>query len=396
MFYHSLLLLLLPALISCRVDPELHMSTPEMVRFWGYTAEEHWVTTSDGYILGLHRIPAGKSGKSVQTAGGRPVVFLQHGLTDSSATWVMNMPNNSLGFMLADAGFDVWMGNVRGNTYSTNHTSLTPKDPKFWEFTFDEFAAIDLPTMVNYVLDNTGAKTTSYFGHSQGTLIAFIEFSRNKELSKKINLYGALAPVARITHIEGLVKGLNLVEPQIVQLFKILGVHDFAPSNWFMKELAALVCPIEKAVICRNIIFLLCGYDLSNLDESRVPIYVAHTPAGTSVRNMIHWAQLLRAKQLQRYDYGTPDENMKHYNSTTPPVYDISGLDVPTALFSGGNDFLADPRDVAWLEGQLRPEIVVKNVFYDNYNHLDFVWGKDAFQTIYKYLIELAKKYSGV
>jgi len=396
MLYHMILLLFLPALTTCKVDPELHMSTPEMIRYWGYQAEEYWVTTSDGYILGLHRIPAGKSGADIRTSGPRPVVFLQHGLTDSSATWVMNMPNNSVGFMLADAGFDVWLGNVRGNTYSTNHTSLSPKDAKFWEFTFDEFAGIDLPTMATFVLNTTGAKTMSYFGHSQGTLIAFIEFSRNKDLAAKINVYGALAPVARITHIEGLVKALNLIEPQIVNLFKIFGIRDFAPSNWIMKELAALVCPLDQALVCRDIIFLLCGWDLSNLDEARVPIYIAHTPAGTSVRNMIHWAQLLRSKQLQKYDYGTPEENRKHYNTTTPPVYNITGLRVPTGLFAGGNDFLADPRDVAWLEGQLDPKIIVQNVFYDDYNHLDFVWGNDAYQRIYKYVIELAKKYSRV
>ena len=40
----------------------------------------------------------------------KPPVLLQHGLIDSAATWVMNMPKQSLGFVLADQGYDVWLG----------------------------------------------------------------------------------------------------------------------------------------------------------------------------------------------------------------------------------------------------------------------------------------------
>ena len=39
----------------------------------------------------------------------KPVVYLQHGVMVDSYTWVSNLPDQSLAFMLADAGFDVWM-----------------------------------------------------------------------------------------------------------------------------------------------------------------------------------------------------------------------------------------------------------------------------------------------
>ena len=39
----------------------------------------------------------------------RPAVLLQHGLLQSSAVWVDNRPGEALAFILADAGFDVWL-----------------------------------------------------------------------------------------------------------------------------------------------------------------------------------------------------------------------------------------------------------------------------------------------
>lgn len=41
----------------------LPYSQPEMIRHWGYPAESHQVTTADGYVLTLHRIPHGRNGE---------------------------------------------------------------------------------------------------------------------------------------------------------------------------------------------------------------------------------------------------------------------------------------------------------------------------------------------
>lgn len=39
-------------------------------------------------------------------------------------------------FMLADLGYDVWLGNLRGNTYSVGHENhqLNPNKTSFWRF----------------------------------------------------------------------------------------------------------------------------------------------------------------------------------------------------------------------------------------------------------------------
>lgn len=66
----------------------------------------------------------------------------------------MNFLNS--GFVFADAGYDVWLGNFRGNTYSREHAWLDVNSKEYWDFSWDEMAHHDLPTMLNFIASATG------------------------------------------------------------------------------------------------------------------------------------------------------------------------------------------------------------------------------------------------
>ena len=115
-----------------------------------------------------------------------------------------------------------------------------------------------------------------------------------------------------------------------------------------------------------------------HLNVSRLQVYVSQTPAGSSTRNMAHWQQGVLFNTFQKYNFGTPEENIDHYGQSTPPMYDLSKLSVPTAMFSGGHDYLADPKDVQRILDEAPPDKIILFDETDTFAHLDFTWGYDA------------------
>ncbi|KAK6019781.1 hydrolase, alpha/beta domain protein, partial [Ostertagia ostertagi] len=213
----------------------------------------------------------------------------------SSSNWVMNLPKQSAGFIFADAGFDVWMGNMRGNKYSKSHAFLDPMSSDFWNFTWDSMAQYDLPAMIDQVLLVSGQEHVYYIGHSQGTLTMFAKLSMDTAFSKKIKMFFALAPILTAAHVKGLLKTLIAEAPP---------------------ELT-----------------------------SRIPVYFSHFPAGTSSLNMLHWVQMVRTGATARLDRGA-ETNIATYGQGSPPTYNFRDIPrIPIYLFSGGNDWIAVDED---------------------------------------------------
>ena len=54
---------------------------------------------------------------------GATPVLIQHGLFSSAETWVLNK-ENSVAFRLAEAGYDVYLGNNRGTRYARKNSKI--------------------------------------------------------------------------------------------------------------------------------------------------------------------------------------------------------------------------------------------------------------------------------
>ena len=112
-------------------------------------------------------------------------------------------------FRLAEQGYDVWLGNFRGNTYSRAHLSLNPDvDNDYWRFTWDEMATRDLPAMLDYVMEQTGKEKIQYVGHSMGTTTFMVMNSLDQSWADKVELAVLLAPIGYVEHMASPIKYL--------------------------------------------------------------------------------------------------------------------------------------------------------------------------------------------
>lgn len=363
------------------------------MRKYGYTAEEHRVQTSDGYILGVHRCSGGPVSPP---RAGKKVIFLMHGMLSSSADYVIMGPQTSLVYMLSDLGYDVWMGNSRGNRYSNTHVSRNNETQEYWDFSWHEIAVYDLPAMIDYILRTTGQAKLTYVGHSMGTTVYFVLISEIPGYSSKISSFQGLAP-ATYMH--------NVKSPYVIWLatyfynmdlaLKWSNTYYFAPTSEMDAAAAYDDCrdgaPYQE--MCTITTFLIAGFNSQEMNRTMLPVIKAHSPAGASVKNMLHYAQITRSWIFRQYDHEAL--NLYRYGQIYPPVYRLAGHTAPVCLYHSTNDWMATPNDVNLLANGLGNGLTLKYLIPQTaFNHMDFVWAINVRSLVYNRVVQEIAKYA--
>lgn len=172
--------------------------------------------------------------------------------------------------MLADRGYDVWLGNYRGGMYARRHVNMTDQDAAFWDFrsatnvctythretlpslvvyfgvrSLDDIGRLDVPALLQEVLARTGRRSVAYIGHSMGASVLAVMASSQAgpRLLDHISRAYMLAPAAYMGHASqpavsgsaGAIATLHVCMPAL-RNFTSSSVPSFRPDLLFFNS----------------------------------------------------------------------------------------------------------------------------------------------------------------
>lgn len=359
-----------------------------LARKYGHKSQDYNLTTEDGYILMLFRIPGNNT---------KPVLVM-HGFLDSSDSFILR-GRKSLAAALSDKGYDVWVGNTRGNKYSRRHKWLDPDmDKEFWNFSFHEMAVIDVRVFIDFILQENNVKSVSVIGHSQGNALFYTLGSTIPEYNDKINIAIALGPIAYLNE-DNFQVPLNLafsLGPLLNLYLLAVDGEEIFGENSLIVQFRNYVCTqrgVGYALCAGGIFAPLGGEDFKELEPEFFLTVMGHYPTSTSRKDAQHLLQIAKRKAFAHFDYG-PEKNLEIYKSKTSPVYDLSKVTMKVALFVGKNDKVTPMRNVELLRDEL-PNVVSYHVMErEKFNHVDHIWGKNMDKYLFPYIFKLLAKYT--
>nr|WJX09125.1 putative salivary protein [Nilaparvata lugens] len=372
---------------DCSTDPQFSpdmKNTVERAAAQGFECQCHAVVTLDNYIIRFHRMGAFRG----------PPVLLLHGYLTASEQWLVRSRSEDLPSILADKGFDVWIGNFRGNTYGRNHTYLSPDQQetsaRFWNFTLHELGYYDVPSMVDYIRKvSGGGRAVSLVGYSIGATVALITASTRPDYNHKINLIVLLAPYAftsKEINLQALFQHLHIDES--IESF----MHEEEPMEIFSRKRSRIRffnrnCGPRSLshFSCVSIIVICFGVgQVHHHNKDALHKMLISYMSGTSSKLVEHMSQMFHEGKLLKYQYNENDEI---------ELYPLKKIAVPVSVHSSVGDNVADPASMELLIQHL-PEksLIGRYLIPESYTHIDYFLSRNARKDVYRDIIDTLNK----
>lgn len=108
-------------------------------------------------------------------------------------------------------------------------------------------------------------------------------------------------------------------------------------------------------------------------------------PAGISLRQILHFGQLIRSGKFHQFDYDDAYLNMVHYGDVTPPEFDLNRVSVNISIYLSKDDTTTTMGNVIELRDRL--PCVKQTYTISEFSHSDFIYNEKAAELVYKKVI---------
>lgn len=142
-------------------------------------------------------------------------------------------------------GYDIWLTNSRGNTFSRNHTSLSPRSKAFWDFTFHDMGA-HTPQVALLMLNRTFL----------GFVFSIFDFDRFSSLTNicvhhgKLLILGVYDVPANIDYILSLTRQAGIILQPDTVLVPFVAISTKSPTRVFRFNFCWLESGHDPSICC--------------------------------------------------------------------------------------------------------------------------------------------------
>lgn len=320
----------------------------------------HYARTRDGWQIALHHRPPPRGGH------GTPVI-LCHGM--GSNRFNMDGPGRcSLARHVNDAGYDVWVLELRGAGKSRRQLRLPPVP---WSWTFEDYVHHDVPAALRLVRELTGQDRLLWVGHSLGGMIAYAAL-----------MTPAASSFAGVVTLGS--PGMTDVGHETIDRWiRLRRLLRLAPPRIPTKPLACVASP-AAGVIAASFPTVIRDWlwHPDNLDLSVVRFMMRHGIEDLPRALIMEFARWYEAKRMSdRYNLFSFGDHLE-------------GIRAPLLVIAGSRDRLTPPADlervVARIGSADKTFVVAGHAsgYGAEYSHVDLVLGRHAPDEIYPLVTE--------
>jgi len=394
-------------------------SQQELILRSGFKYELYEAVADDGYITILTRLI---NPLADRTQLRQPPLLLEHGgIIDPSAylvaSSIQHFPekwprspedgpirswNRSIGFVLANNGFDLWMAETRGSndaskkrvrtkavvsflegknqqknmTFAENVRMLI-ESWDYWSFSQDDIIAHELKSHIDTVMKVTGSPKVHLMTYSLSTPTSLAFLGSRPDYAKHIQGYVSMAPIISGEGVSGFVRfGFETFCPLLPNELGTMVLSDLLLTQP-VRDLMILAGrpPEVRYSVHKAVISLLMG--ASAKYETMMDLnFLGHIMRGLSFKELKQMCQHMRANRLQKFDYG-PVRNQVLYGQPKPPEYDLSNIGVRDwIIVAAANDALSTPQVVDHLIKIVNPKPIAR-IEVAGFSHADLFAGWD-------------------